>query len=218
MLSIFFQLISSISFTTLFIDGFVAAAFLLLLCYYEHLRINKINYHVKSVHNSVETPNVHRAVKAFTEEHIRYCNHINAVNQFWKNLLLAFFVTILPTNLIMMHQVLFEDIPLELRLLFIVCMLVTDSILFGVQYSFALFSVKIHSMYAKLSRLQWCLKPSRMRIKWKLIMCFERLTSAKHRIGFTMGSIVFTMPLFAMVIHFFKSSLIIKTFLSIIRL
>ena len=206
MLSLFFQLINSISFTSFFIDGCVAGAFSMLLTYYEHLRINNINNHVKttsSVYQSTDAAKAYRAVKAFTEEHNRYCTHINAVNQFWKNLFLAFFATIIPINLTIMHQLLFEDIPLELRLFYIVCIICSDTLLFGLQYYFALYSVKIHSMYAKLSRLQWCLKGSRMRVKWKLIMCFERLTSAKHRIGFTMGSIVFTMPLFAMVIYFY---------------
>ena len=119
-----------------------------------------------------------------------------------------------------MHQLLFEDIPLHLTLYYVACIICTDSLLFGVQYCFALYSVKIHSMYAKLSRLQWCLNgyPFLMRIKMKLIMCFERLTSTKHRIGFTMGSIVFTMQLFAMVTIFFEIIINHEKFLSIIRL
>ena len=202
MLSLFFQLINSISLMTFLIDGCVGATFSMLLTYYEHLRINNINNHVKLVYNTFDTNKVYRAVKAFTEEHNRYCTHINFVNQFWKNLYLMFVVTMIPINLTIMHQLLFEDIPLHLRLFYFFCIICSDSLLFGLQYCFALYSVKIHSMYAKLSRLQWCLNGSRMRIKWKLIMCFERLTSAKHRIGFTMGSVVFTMPLFAKVIIF----------------
>ena len=206
MLSLFFQLINTLSFTTYFIDGCASTTFCMLLTYYEHLRINKINNHVKSVYDSLDPIKVHRAVKAFTEEHNRYCTHINAVNQFWKFPYLIFVVTMLPINLIVLHQLLFEDISLQLRLFFGVCIFGSDILLFGVQYCFALYSIKIHSMYAKLSRLQWCINgyPFRARLKWKLIMCLERLTSNKHRIGFTMGSIVFTMPLFAMVIILFK--------------
>ena len=173
------------------------------MTYYEHLRIENINNHVKSVYDGLDRNKVHRAVKAFTEEHNRYCTHINAVNMYWKNMYLAFFATIIPINLTILHQLLFEDIPIQLRLFFFVCIFGSNILLFGVQYCFALYScLKIHSMYAKLSRLQWCLNgyPFRMRIKFKLIMCFERLTSTKHRIGFTMGSIVYTMPLFAAVI------------------
>ena len=133
-------------------------------------------------------------MKAFTEEHNRYCTHINAINQFWKNLILTYLLTMLPINLIIIHQLLFEDITLQLRLFFVVCTVYSDSLLFGVQYTFAQLSIKIHSKYAKLSRLQWCLNgyPFRMRIKMKLIMSFERLTSTKHRIGITMASIVLT--------------------------
>ena len=202
--SLFFQLTNSITWITFFIDGCAATSFCMLMTYYEHLRIDKINNHVKSVYDSLDPIKVHRAVKAFTEEHNQYCTHIIAVNQFWKYAYLIFLVTMLPINLTILHQLLFEDISLQLRLFFVVCIIVTDILLFGVQYCFALYSIKIHSMYAKLSRLQWCLNgyPFRTRLKWKLIMCFERLTSAKHRIGFTMGSIVFTMPLFAQVTIF----------------
>ena len=200
MLSIFFQLITSIYITSFFIDGCTSSALAIIIAYYEHLKIGKINNHVKSVYDSLDTIKVHRAVKAFTEEHNRYCTHINAVNQFWKNLFLTFFATMLPINLTIMHQLLFEDIPLQLRLLYVVCMFCSDVQLFGLQFLLASLTVKIHSMYAKLSRLQWCLKGSRIRVKWKLIMCFERLSSTKHRIGITMGSIVFTMPLFAKVL------------------
>ena len=186
MLSIFFQSISSISFTTFFVDGCATAALCMLLTYYEHLRMNKINYHVMSVYDSKDTTEVHRAVKAFTEEHNLLCAHINVVNRFWKNLLLTLFITMLPANLIVMHQLLFEDIPLHLRFFYVVCILCLDSILFGLQYSFAQFSKKVHSMYAKLSRLQWCLKGTRMKIKLKLNMCFESLTN-KRKIGFQNG-------------------------------
>ena len=202
MLSLFFQLVNSFSFTTFFIDGCAATTFCMLMTYHENLRINNINNYIESVYRSVneDTSKGYRAVKTFTKEHNRYCNHINAVNQFWKYGYLIFLVTMIPINLTIMHQLLFEDIPLHLRLFYVVCIFSIDVLLFGLQYCFALYSIKIHSMYAKLSRLQWCLNGSRMRIKWKLIMCFERLTSNKHRIGFTMGSRVFTMPLFAMVI------------------
>ena len=200
-MSSFFQFISTICLLSFFTNGCVASALGMIMAYNEHMIINKINYHVQSVYNSVDTNKVHRTVKAFTEEHNRYCTHIIAVNRFWKNLILTFFVTMIPINLIIMHQLLFEDISLQVRLFYVFCIFGSDVLLFGVQYAFAQLSIKIHRMYAKLSRLQWCLNgyPFRTRLKWKLIMCFERLSSTKHRIGITMGSIVFTMPLFAKV-------------------
>ena len=94
--SLFFQMTSTISLISFFTDGCVASAFIMVITYYDHMIINKINNHVKSVYQSKDTIKVHRAVKAFTEEHNQYCTHINAVNQFWKNLLLTFFVTMLP--------------------------------------------------------------------------------------------------------------------------
>ena len=200
MLSFIFQITQSLAAMTFFIDGLVAGTFGVVIAYYQHLRINKINRQIVLAYKNKNNGEVYRAVKSFTQEHNLYCSHLKAVNDFWKSLFLMFIVTMIPINLIVMHQLLFEDIPLQLRLFYIICMIISDGLLFGVQYAFAQLSVKIHSMYAKLSRLQWCLKGSRMRIKIKLIMCFERLSSTKHRIGITMGSIVFTMPLFAKVI------------------
>ena len=109
-----------------------------------------------------------------------------------------------------MHQLLFEDIPLQLSLSFILCLTGSDTLLFALQNTFALQSTKIHSMYAKVSRLQWCLKGSRIRNKWKLIICFERLTSSKHRIGFRIARIVLilTMSPFAVVIYLLNSLVI----------
>ena len=205
LLSLFFQITSTIAVLSFFIDATMAAILVILLSFYQHLRINKINRKIILAYDSDDNAQVHRAVKEFTEEHNRYCTHINAVNQFWKNFYLAFFTTMIPINLIIMHQILFEDITLQLRLLFIFCNFNSTFLIFVVQWTFAQLSVKIHSMYAKLSRLQWSLNgyPFRTRLKWKLIMCFERLTSTKHRIGITMGSIVFTIPLFIKVIKFY---------------
>ena len=180
-------------------DTMVFATIVPLLAYYEHLRINKINRQlVQRVNNKSNSNVVQKTVKSFTEEHNRYCTHIQAINQFWKIPMLLFMVSALPFNLTMMHQLLFEAIPIMTRFLFAFGILIHGSLLFGVQYCFALLSVKIHRMYAKLSRLQWCLNRRQMSVKLKLIICFKRLVS-KKKIGITFGSVVFVMPLFTKV-------------------
>ena len=200
LLSLPFQTINHIHYFSFFFDAMAFLTFMIIIAYYEHLRINKINRKIKQAYEKRDSgEEVHRAVKAFTEEHNRYCTHITAVNHFWKYQFLAFYCISFPVNLILMHQVLFEFIPLQIRIFYIFGLILNDSQLFGVQYCFALLSIKIHSMYAKLSRLQWCLNRRQMQTKLKLILCFDRLVSRK-RIGITMGSIVFTMPLFQMVI------------------
>ena len=174
-----FQLMHYILTIAFFVDAMIACAIVSLLVYYEHLSINKINKQIMQVYYQSKVI-VCKAVKTFTEEHNSYCSHIDAVNKFWKNLFFIFMVSAFPFNLTMMHQLLFESIPIEIRILFAFGILIHGSVLFGVQYCFALLSVKIHRMYAKLSRLQWCLNRRQMPVKLKLIICFERLVSKKE--------------------------------------
>ena len=199
LLSLPFQIAEFIAILSICIDGSMTMVFIIIITYYEHLRINKINKTIDKV-NRKDSYQVHVAVMKFFEEHFRYCDHLLTMNEFWKNLLLVFFVTSFPLNLILMHQILFEDISFDLRIAYGMLLIGDDALLFGVQYCLALLSIKCHKMCSKLSRLQWSINryPNRMRTKLKLLMCFERLSS-KKKIGMTMGSIVFTMPLFSKV-------------------
>ena len=211
-LSLPLMIIQNTAIVTIFIEAIAIGNFMLVIAYYEHLRINKINKTIEDIYRKQDPYEVDAAVKKFVEEHNRYCDHIVAVNQFWKNVLLAFMATAFPINLTVMHQLLFENLSLNLRLLYAIGMIFDDVLLFGLQYCFASLSVKIHKMHSKLSRLQWSLNgyPFQLRTKLKLLMCFERLSS-KKKIGITMGSIVFTMTLFRKV----SSILLINSMLSI---
>ena len=200
LISLPFQIAEYMAILAISFDGVVAATLILTITYYEHLRINKINRTIERV-NRNDSFEVHVAVIKFFEEHFRYCDHLLIINKFGKNLSIVFFVTSFPFNLIMMHQVLFEDLSINLRIAYGLMLFGDDAIMFGVQYSFASLSLKCHKMCSKLSRLQWSINryPNRMRTKLKLLMCFERLSS-KRKIGITLGSMVFTMPLFSKVI------------------
>ena len=193
-----FQIVQVIVTIAFLMDTLAFAAIVPLLAYYEHLRINKINKQIKMVKNEPYLEVIAKTVKTFTEEHNLYCSHIDAVNKFWKNLFLTLMVSALPFNLTAMHQLLFESVTIEVRLIFAFGMIIHGSVFFGIQYCFSLLSIKIHSMYEKLSRLQWCLNRKRMSVKLQLIICFERLVS-KKKIGITFGSVVFVMPVFAKV-------------------
>ena len=205
LISLPFQITEYMAILAINFDGSVIATFIIIITYYEHLRINKINQTIERV-NRKDSYQVHVAVMKFFEEHFRYCDHILAINEFWKNLTIVFFVTSFPFNLILMHQVLFEDLSINLRIAYGTLLFFDNALLFGVQYCFASLSIKCHKMCSKLSRLQWSINryPNRMRTKLKLLMCFERLSS-KKKIGLTMSNIVFTMPLFSKVIVPFDS-------------
>ena len=201
--SIFFQMTTFITFYIFFTDGIVLSVIVIILSYYQHIRIRRIN---KTIENLCIDPSSNSStqitldVKKFSEEHNRFCSQIFQYNNYWKELNLVFMVTAFPINLATMHQILFENLDLEMRSFYIICILVHSTLLFGLTLSYASFSQKIHKMCSNLSRLQWRISsnPFCLRTKFKLLMCFERLSSRK-KIGITMGGTVFTFPLFTKV-------------------
>ena len=192
-----------IAFFTFFTDGLIASVFVSILSYYYNIRIRIIN---KTIENIFKQPSLYAswkissAVKKFNEEHNRFCSQIFNYNKYWNKLNLLFMVTAFPINLSIMHQIIFEDLDLEMRSFYIICIITHSILLFGVTLSYASFSQKIHKMCSNLSRLQWRISSNSfdLRTKFKLIMSFERLSSRK-KIGIAMGGTVFTFPLFSKV-------------------
>ena len=201
--SIFFQIVTFVVFFMLFTDALVAMGLVFVISYFEYNRINKINAILSIEPSRASSDQIQQSVKLYIDSHHNYCTHLIILNNYWHNLYLAFIFTSLPMNLTLKHQLLFESIPLQVRFFYLICSLLDDTLLFGIQYYFAAFSLKIHKVCVKLSRLQWSLNgyPFRMRIKMKLLMCFERLSST-HKFGVKMGPVVMTFALFSMVILF----------------
>ena len=195
-----FLAILSIAFYSFVIDTIVLLAFICLIIYYEHLRVDKINQSIKMAFCDKDQTRIEQLVKQFTEEQNRYCTHIWTFNHWTKRLYIWSFVTSIPFNLLIMHQILFESLQLNVRICGLSILLVDNMAIIGLQYIFALLSKKIHLMSSKLSRLQWSLKgiPFRIRIKLKLLMCLERL-SAKDKIGVTLSSKTMTFSLLSLV-------------------
>lgn len=196
------QLITFICFYSFWCDAMVASAMILIIGYYLHIKINKINKNIELLfnRNHMNRSNIYGSVGKFIEEHNQFCSEIMLINKFWKDIFLVFMITAFPINLTIMHQLLFEDIDLYMRFFYAFIIILDDTILFGLQYSYALFSLKVHKMAKKLSQLQWEINgwPFRMRFKLKILMCFERLAH-KKKFGMTIGSVVVTFPLFQQV-------------------
>ena len=198
--SLLFQLVTGIAFASITIDAIFCAVLVLIITYYELMRIDKINSKVEMAYKHIGNGKVNQLVRQFTEEHNRFCSHIWTLNEITKKFYIAFLVTNMPLNLLAQHQVLFESLKVHVKLVFIMILLFNDLCLFGLQAAFALGTKKIHAMNSKLSLLQWSLNgyPLRMRIKFKLLMCFQRM-SAKKKIGFTIAGTAMTFPLFSKV-------------------
>ena len=203
--SIFFQTTTFITFFIFFTDALVTMGLILVISYFEFIRIHKINAILSIDPWRESSHKIQQSVKLYIENHHNYCKHLLVLNNYWHNLYLAFIGTTLPMNLALKHQILFESLPLQVRIFYSICALLDDILLFGIQYCFAAFSVTIHRMHSKLSRLQWSLNgyPFRMRTKMKLLICFERLSSG-HKIGVKMGPVVMTFTLFSLVIIYFS--------------
>ena len=145
---------------------------------------------------------IHRNIKQFIEEHNDFCHIFVTYIKFWSKLYFAFFFTLIPINLVLLHQILFEDIEWKIRVFLAFAAVVLTLEVYIILYFFAYISYEIHKTTKLLARLQWRLKgwPFRLRNKLKLMKYFEKLSS-KRKIGFTIGSIlVLTFPVFHQVI------------------
>ena len=135
-------------------------------------------------------------------EHNDICVTYRPFNSYLKNLYLILQLTIIPVSLILLHNIIFENIIINVRILYSIVLINMYFILFGVQFMFALYSQRLHKMCKKLSQLQWRINgwPFRMRFKLKLLIYFERLNSSR-RLGMSIGPIiVMTFPVFAQVL------------------
>ena len=178
------------------INGLVAAVLISITTYDFHLRVNQLNDWFKTVISKTNEKLIDKMVNKYMTEHNRLCIKLNNLNQFWKNIWLLLLLTSFPATLALLHQVLFEDLDLILRIIFILTILTFYSVIFIVQYLLASLSAKMHKMCKTLSRIQWTLKG--LRHKLKVLTYFERLSSSQRRLGISIGSMAaITFPLFA---------------------
>ena len=184
----------------------VTCAIVVIICYYLHLRVNDVNLNIECLwtHRPVHRPGhvlsrrqIYRALESYLSEHDYLCKQVTIFNNYWQHVYLLFLMTIVPLSLIILHQLLFANYNSFQNAFILMSLLCAYTILFGVQYFLAQFSVKIHKMYRKLSRIQWSLNG--LRFKLKLLNRFERL-SGRKKIGISIGSlIIITFPVLSKV-------------------
>ena len=135
--------------------------------------------------------------------HNRYCTTLYEYNKFWCKIYLVAIVTLMPQNLIMMHQVFFENLPIKVKINMTGFICFDIFIIVILQYSLATINREVHRMTVPLSKLQWKLNEQTfvLRPKIKLMCYFERLSS-NRKIGITIGPfITLTIPIFSQVRH-----------------
>ena len=183
-------------------DGMIATAFLSITAYNIHLIVNQINSKFINALNSKSKSrqiDVFPIVSRFLEEHNYLCDQIKSLSDYWKNLWLMFQLSLFPFTLVLLHQIIFEDIEIQIKMVFVLANIAIYSSIFGTQCFLASISEKVHKMCKILSRIQWTLSSQQidLRFKLKVLTYFERLSSSR-RIGFSIGSLtVVTFPLFA---------------------
>ncbi len=182
----------------------MATVFVYLITYYFRLRAENVNKIMNDliINDQLSGHQISSAVKEFISKHNQICAQLWSYDKFWKKLYLSFVLTMIPMNLCLLHEILFEEFEIYDKIFLGFTLIIQMIIIFFFQLLTASLSSKIHIGGKKLSRLQWKINgwPFRTRIKIKLLACFERLSS-NRKIGFSIGSIaVVTFPLFYKVI------------------
>jgi len=150
------------------------------------------------INDQLSGQQISSTVKEFISEHTQICTQLWSYDKFWKKLYLSFVFTMIPMNLCLLYEILFQEFEIYVKILFVFTLIMQMIIIFLFQLLTASLSSKIHRGGKKLSRLQWKINgwPFRTRTKIKLLICFQRLSS-NRKICFSIGSIaVVTFPLF----------------------
>ena len=194
-------LIINISIISFFNNTLFIAPFFLVLCYFKHTFIDRIN---ENFYNIFKQKNNwfkrQQNIKQLIGEHNEFCEKLFIYNKFLSKIYFAIILNMIPMSLLILQQVLFEDLEYKAYLL-MVFMLVTWIVEMSFyQYYYALLSLKIHKTRKHLPQLQWRINGCPFRVvlrnKLQLMAYFERLNS-NNKIGLTIGpTIVLTLPVF----------------------
>ncbi len=179
-------------------NGAISAAVVFLINYYLNLRVDKNNQKIYRLifDNQMTGYQISSTIKWLITEQNRICEQLISYNKFWSKLYIVFIMTIIPMNLRLLQEFLFEVLKLYVKILVGFPIIIQFILIF--QFLLVSLSNKIHRYGKKLSQLQWGINgwPFGARTKIKLLICFERL-STNRKIGFSIGSLaVMTFPMF----------------------
>ena len=199
------QLFYIITYISAVFNAINAQYFCAIIFYHGYLFITNINVKFLSGINEKQffkkliDFKLRKVINQFMCDHNTYCIYLTQFNRQLCKLCMAV-LTLIPLNLMIMHQIFFEDMELSWQLFLTFIMIIFQLVLFGNYYVFGYLSKQIHRMAVPLSQTQWRLRRPhiRLRNKIKLMTYFERLSNT--RIGITIGpTITLTLPVFAQV-------------------
>ena len=202
--SILPQIFAQISIQAVLFDMWVAVLAGVVMIYMGILIMKTLNRKMENIFTKKKQNNIkiHKSIKQFIEEHNDFCQLYNDYNKFWSKLYLAFVLTIIPLNLLWLHQFLFESLDTMNKIVIGLSSIMMCFVIVIVQFFIALLSSRIHKSTKLLARLQWRLNgwPFRLQTKLRLMTYFERLSSSR-KVGLSIGPIiVLTYPVFYQVI------------------
>jgi hypothetical protein len=192
-------------FVNLAINGCKAMAMIYIIQYYLHLKIRNMN---ESIANLLKNKKINsiESIKSALFEHNGICEQISNMNKISKSLYFTIIFVMIPINLLLLHQYLFEDLKFYIKIISLFIIIIQSMGIFFFQFNLASCSASMHKSVKILAKLQWEINgwPFRTRTKIKVLTCFERLSSNK-KIGFSIGSLaVMAFPLFYRVNNFFS--------------
>jgi len=185
-------------------DAYTSASLFYLILYYFELRCDKINGRI-TVLNLFHSKGVLILTKILIIDHNNICDEISVYNRFWKKHYFWFLYSVIPINLCVLHQVLFEEMMIYSLLMWFFIVVSSWIFIFFISFCASVVSNRIHSTAKKLYKLQLNLNQNNFlcaRTKIKLMSCFERVSGTKT-IGFSIRSLfVMSYPMLYRVSYF----------------
>ncbi len=206
-----FFIITVALFFNLIINGYLTLAVAYIGLFYLQLKCQKMNDTIMSLVKNKKTNSIEK-IKSALIEHNGICEEISDMNKITNKLYFAVVFVMIPINLLLLHQYLFEDLKFYIKIIALFLIIVQSIAIFLFQFYFASISSSMYKPRQNLLKLQWKINgwPFRTRTKIKLLTCFERLSSDR-KIGLSIGSLaVMTFPLFYRVNNFAFSSLVLE--------
>lgn len=121
-----------------------------------------------------------KMVKQIVIYHNTICQKFNSYNKFWKTSYANMLFFNIFLNLIMLYQ-LFENINIFIRIVFLVGVISSWSLIFFMNYLAASLSSQMKKISNEFSLIQWSIKGSKdtIKVKLDLLSAFERSLDCK---------------------------------------
>ena len=149
-----------------------------IICYYFHLKCTKLSEKINLINENIIKYNKNFkirivVIKRMITYHNTVCQQFHDYNSFWKKSYAntLFFMVFL--NLIMFYQ-LFEGTNLFVRINFLIGVSTSWSLIFIMNYWAASLSKQMDKLSNQLSLIQWSVKRSMIKLKFNLLITFER--------------------------------------------